>query len=120
MNNETLIYLATPYSHPERNVRVARTLIANMVTAKLMRQGYLVFSPISHSHAMAEECELPGDWEFWERFDRRLLSCCTHLVVIKADGWYESVGVTAERAMAKEMGLPIIFVSTDGELEVPI
>lgn len=40
------IYLATPYSHKDDKVRRERFDAVNIVAARLMRQGFLVFSPI--------------------------------------------------------------------------
>jgi len=43
-------YLCAPYSHPDPKVREARVDAADMMAAQLMEQGYIVFSPLSHSH----------------------------------------------------------------------
>ena len=67
-----MIYLACPYSHPDRTVRLARFDAANRAAGALMREGYHVFSPISHTHPIAEACELPLDFSFWEQYDREL------------------------------------------------
>ena len=54
------IYLAIPYSGmAEESFR-----IANEVSAKLMNEGHIVFSPISHSHPIAIAHNLPTDWIF--------------------------------------------------------
>lgn len=101
-----MIYLACPYSHPDAAVRLSRFQAANIAAARLMRAGEIVFSPISHSHPMVEH-GLPGDWEFWERFDRIMLRACCEMVVLAVDGWEESRGVAAEIRLADEMDIPI-------------
>ena len=66
------IYLAGPYSHPDPTVRAIRFHKLNDKAAELLRAGNLVFSPISHSHPIAEQCELPKDWEFGGNGEVRL------------------------------------------------
>jgi len=59
-----MIYLACPYSHPDSNVREYRFKMANRAAAKLMRDGHIVYSPISHTHPIAMEGDLPLDWAY--------------------------------------------------------
>lgn len=105
-----LTYLACPYSHPDRAVRVARFNAVNVVAGQLMRQGHLVFSPISHTHPIAEAGGLPLGWDFWAAFDRAYLEASRGLIVLRLDGWRESVGVTAEIALAAELGIPVSYI----------
>ena len=104
-----MIYLASPYSHPDPNVRDARYFEACRATAKLVRSGNMIFSPIVHSHPLMQ-FDLPSDWSYWERFDREHLCRCTELVVLMLDGWRESRGVQAEIDLAIEMDLPIRYL----------
>ncbi len=104
-----IIYLACPYSHPDRNVRIARFEAVNLVAGRLMREGHTVFSPISQNHPIAEACELPLGWEYWQNFDVAFLSFAEKLFVLTVDGWGESRGVTAEIQIAKEKGILIEY-----------
>lgn len=113
-------YLAIPYSHPDPTVVENRFEIANRVTAKLLHQGLVVFSPISMSHPIAIQEGLPGDWASWERFDRVLIRMCSCLLVTKIDGWDRSTGVQAEIKIAREYGLPVKFVDEDGNIGDPV
>lgn len=108
-----LTYLASPYSHPDRAVRVARFEAAARAAARLASDGEIVFCPIAMSHPMAEAGELPGEWEFWERFDRAHLSVSRRIVVLTLDGWRESVGVQAEIVIAQELGLPVDYMEPE-------
>src|SRR5216684_6408216 len=85
-----LTYLACPYSHPDRAVRVARFEAATHAAGALMADGQKVFSPISHTHPIAEAHDLPLGWDFWEAFDRAFLSISGHVVVLRVDGWEQS------------------------------
>lgn len=106
-----LIYLACPYSHKDRSVRVARFEAANLAASKLMREGHYVFSPISHTHPIAEAGGLPLGWDFWEGFDRALLGVSHRLIVLTLDGWAESTGVRAELAIAAEMSIAFEYLA---------
>jgi len=110
-----MIYLASPYSHPDPNVREARFEAACRAAAFLIRLGHTVFSPIIHNHLLCRYM-LPGDWQLWDRHDRRYLTACDEIVVLTLDGWRTSKGVQAEIAIAGELGRPIRFIddSPDG------
>ena len=105
-----LIYLATPYSHPDPAVREKRFKAVNRVAAQLMGQGKFVYSPISHTHPIALAGDLPKGWDFWDKYCRVMLERCTAMVVLMQEGWKESVGVTNEIKIAKELGIPIIYL----------
>jgi hypothetical protein len=106
---ESLVYLASPYSDPDPSVRAARHLAACRCTAAMMRDGLHVFSPIVHGYAL-ETHGLPGDWDFWQGYDRLMLSRCNELAVLCLPGWRESVGVRAEIDIAGRLGLPARFI----------
>jgi hypothetical protein len=110
---KTLVYLATPYSHPDREVRIARFEAVNRAAAKLMRDGLHVYSPISHTHPIAEAGELPLGWEFWEQYDRAILDACCRVIVLRQPGWEYSMGVQAEIRIAEELGLPVSYIDLE-------
>lgn len=105
-----MIYLASPYSHPAPNVREERYQEACRHAAALMRAGRHVFSPIAHSHGIAQH-DLPGDWAYWESLDRRFLETCDEMAVLMLDGWKESKGVQAEIRIARELGRPVAYLN---------
>ena len=106
----SLVYLATPYSDPDPLIRRERFEKVNDFAARMMRSGLHVFSPISHTHPIAQAGGLQLGWEFWEACDLKILSVCEKLIVLKLDGWQNSRGVTAEIAIANELGLSVEFV----------
>lgn len=110
------IYLATPYSHPLESVRRERFELVNIAAAKLMLQGYLVFSPISHTHPISEAVEMPQDWDFWEKYDRTFIEWADEIHVLKQYGWEDSIGVTAEIKLAEQMGKPVVFIELTSQL----
>lgn len=107
-----MIYLASPYTHPDPAVREARFQAACRQAAEMLRCGIPTWSPIAYSHTLAEH-GLPLDWAFWERFDRTFLEICSEVWVLMIDGWRESKGVAAEIGIALELGKPVVYVEPD-------
>jgi hypothetical protein len=105
-----LIYLAVPFTHPDKAVVEDRVRRVNIVAAKLMAQGKYVFSPISHTYPISLAGDLPGNWEFWEGFDTVMISRSSCLYVLMLEGWEESKGVNEEIKLAKAYDLPVVFI----------
>jgi hypothetical protein len=116
-----MIYLASPYSHPDAFVRERRFQAACEVAARLMQDGHHVFSPIAHSHAIAVQ-GIPTDWTYWKTFDSHMLAACGELAVLMLPGWRDSEGVQAEIDLAIELDLPIRFLDPiqDGLVQLPV
>jgi hypothetical protein len=106
-------YIAVPYSHECYAVREYRYLKVTEFAGKLINRGIYVYSPITHSHPMAKMCNLRGDWEFWEQYDKLMLQHCEKLIVLMLEGWEQSTGVQAEILHAKQLGLIVEY--TKGE-----
>lgn len=113
---DKLIYLASPYSHEDYKVRKARWIAVCKITAKFIAQGHAVFSPIAHSHPVAEFSEglVTTPFHFWEDYDRLVISRCDAVWVATLSGWDTSVGVAAEIAYARKIGKPVSFVAPEG------
>ncbi len=107
-----MIYLTSPYSHPDPAVRKRRFRAACRATAALLRAGEVVFSPIVHSHPLVGFA-LPTEWAFWERIDRAYLERCDEVVVLMLNGWKESVGVREEIRIARAAGKPVRFLGVE-------
>lgn len=103
-----MIYLASPYSHPDAAVRLARFHAAVDATAVLLRRGEFVYSPIGATHPVFERHpDVGGDWEAWKRYDEHMIGLSERLVILTIDGWRESKGVAAEVSFAKSRGIPV-------------
>jgi nucleoside 2-deoxyribosyltransferase len=99
------IYLAIPYTkYEDESFR-----IANEVAAKLIKEGHVVFSPISMSHPIAITSDLKGDWDAWKRVDLEFIRWCEEIVVVNfnQDAVDNSTGVQCELEFARELGKPI-------------
>lgn len=108
------VYLACPFSHSDPQVREDRFNAANLTAAFLMKDRWIVFSPLSHSVPIAKTGHTPmQDWEFWKRQDFAFIIWCDKLVVLELDGWKESVGVQEEIEFAKNLGKEIFYTTVD-------
>ena len=105
-----MIYLASPYSHPDPITREVRFQQAAKQASEMMLAGEQVFCPISHTHPIAQY-GLPHGWDFWEQFDRWYIERCDSMAVLMLDGWQDSKGVTAEIAIAVQLGKPIWYIN---------
>lgn len=104
----TKIYLASPFSHPDPKVRAWRVEQTDKKAAELMMQGYLVFSPLSHSYPISKYCNVdPCDHDFWLRQDLWILDMCDGFHILCLEGWWKSKGVLIELKRAKANNIPI-------------
>jgi len=105
-----LLYLACPYSHHSEQLIELRFHIITEIAANLMKDGHIVFSPITHSHLVNQHLKVKGTWEFWRHQDLAMLDRSDVLVVACLKGWEHSVGVSAELIAAKDLGLNIQYL----------
>lgn len=104
-----LWYMASPYSHESDVVMTARFASAAANAALLMRAGWLIFSPITHTHPISQY-GLPKGWDYWERYDRAIIERCDGVLVLQLDGWHKSKGVAAEIEIARQLDMPVEFL----------
>lgn len=102
-------YLASPYAKYPLG-REAAFQLACRTAGGLMQDGVAVFSPIAHSHPVAEACSyLPDSHEFWvEQVDLPMMRAAIGIIVLRADGWQESKGMTWEIGWFKAQGKPVV------------
>jgi hypothetical protein len=106
---KSLVYLASPYSHPDTSVREVRFQEVCRAAAHLMKAGLHVFSPIAHTHPISLAGKLPGDWEYWKAYDETVLASCFALAVLKLDGWDQSKGIQGEVDIARRLRLTTYY-----------
>lgn len=112
-----MVYLACPYTAKDaqdeaeaEEIREARFRTVSAVAGMLMKQGVIVFSPITHSHIIANEQEMPTTWKFWREQDLEFLKRSQRLVVLTLPGWEESEGVTEEIKTAKQLDIEVEYL----------
>ena len=100
------VYLAGPYSGMEEKSFRCLTYLAG----RLMNAGYVVFSPVTHCHPIAQSVrEMPKEHEFWMRQDLPFLAWADELWVLTLPGWEESRGVQQEIRTAQSYGMTIRY-----------
>lgn len=112
--NVKTVYLAIPYTW---NADISFK-IANEVAGNLMKEGYVVFSPISHSHPISTHMKkYQFNQYFWQYQDLNLLVKFDKVIIIVINGkdidGYKlienSIGCQAELRTAREHNIPIIY-----------
>jgi len=104
-----MIYLGSPYSHPDPAVMEERFTRVSKETASLLNAGFMVYCPIAHCHPLAAAYDLPRDSDFWYRHNVSILRHCEALYVLRLEGWEESVGLKREIEFAGNAYIPIKF-----------
>lgn len=106
------IYLALPYSHSDPYIREVRYKTATSVAASLMKQGAIVFSPITYGHQL---CQFGIDtgFETWADIDYPMISWADELWLLKLKGHDVSFGVNEELEYVMRQGIPVIYISED-------
>jgi hypothetical protein len=101
--------LCSPYTlyvdRDEAAIQAARA------TGLLERAGVPVFSPILKGHALVEHAGFPiHDPELWRRINAPFVAAAKGGIVLRLNGWRESVGIYEEREEFARTGRPVIFM----------
>ena len=104
-----MIYLAAPYTHPDKTVTNKRMETFAIVDAGLISAGEHTVSPLS-KHFNTQYAKMNTTWEFWQVYAEELMEACDELCVITMDGWEESPGCRAEIAMARAHKMKIRYL----------
>lgn len=107
------VYLASPYSHPDKSVMESRAQQVVELCAKLQdeHRDIMFYSPIVHSHPLTTaRPELGTAFECWKAIDEELISRFDEVWVANIDGVKESRGVNAEVAFGQSIGKTIVVL----------
>ncbi len=114
-DNQTrkIVYLACPYTDDSSQIREKRFRAATEAAANLIRQGHIVFSPVTMTHSI--DIVLAGSestlgTEFWVRFDEAFMEVCSEMAILRIEGWQESSGILRERKFFESRGRPVWFL----------
>jgi hypothetical protein len=105
-----VIYLASPYNHPDPAVRHDRFVRVAKAAAKLIANGEVVYCAITHTHPIEKYGNLPVGWSYWQALDEFYLDLANKLVIVKIDGYDRSEGIKAETARALALGKPVEYM----------
>lgn len=110
-----MIYVASPFSHPDKRVKFNRVCETARLMAKLQPQHEEpLYSPILHWYMASRLCALPDDAAYWESLNTQLIKASSAVIVLTIAGWKSSIGVKQEIALAKELQLPIHYFNAEG------
>lgn len=105
------IFLASPYTHKNKEIMALRYEAALKATAKLIKEGNMVFSPIVHSHPIAVTYDLPKDYTFWQAYTKSfIVNWAEAFSILCLQDWTSSTGVNDESILAAEVGLPFSYI----------
>lgn len=104
-------YLGSPYSKYPHG-RAMAYVEACKAAALLIRSGIPVFSPIAHSHGIAEIGDIdPYDHGIWLPVDKPMMDAAGGIIVLQLDGWYNSYGLQAEVFEFRQTGKPVVYMT---------
>lgn len=104
-----MVYLASPYSHEDEEVREARYEAACKACLRLFLEGYAVFSPIVHWHNITKTYRLKTDHKTFEEYNKEILQRADEVVFFVIPGFVKSKGIAAELAWASSCQKPMRF-----------
>lgn len=109
-----MIYVASPYSHPNHIIRDRRFRQTQEFIVNCLRtQGLAVFSPIVYWHSMAKEELFPTDAAHWLSFNMNMLRRSECIFVLQIPGWETSKGMEVEMKMASALFIPRVDFDKD-------
>ena len=112
-----MIYIASPYSDPDVEVRNKRALKVTKYAGFLHGRGVVAISPIVYGHALVQVTPtLGGDIYSWERFCKALLSKCTSIDLLMLNGWKDSAGIEMELEKAEALDMCVRFIRPEDYL----
>lgn len=107
-----LIYLASPYSHPEAHIEELRfNQITRLAAKYTVEFGHAFICPITQSYQLVQHSDgaLKGSFDKWREIDLRFIQACDEVWVVKMLGWDKSIGVQEEIKFALANSKPVIF-----------
>lgn len=124
---DKVIYLASPYSaykdlektEHDRAKEQERFEVITGVAAKLTELfHFALICPITTSHLFKQlsTYALGTTWSFWSQVDLQLLGVAEAILVVKMEGWDESVGVEAEIKHARNLYLPVYYLDINTDI----
>lgn len=112
---ELLIYLASPYSSEFADITERRVRQVESAAAHLIEKGHLIFSPIVHSHPIADQVSfssqnVPGAMSPWMKYDHAMIDKSDELWVLMLPEWEKSLGVANEIEYALSQGKTVRYI----------
>lgn len=118
MAQKGLWYLASPYSHPDAEMRDRRASAVSRCAGILYEDlGISTFCPIAHSHLIEVEMMAArwggapkGPMEFWVPWDEEFFPSMRGAILCHLPGWETSKGMKHERERFAEAGKSLLVI----------
>lgn len=116
-----MVYLASPYTHPNFFVRLYRFYKITKIAAQLYKKKKVcMFLPITQSAMMGWLVKgLGSTFKSWKDVDLKAIRKCDEVWVVRMKGWDKSIGVLAELEYARKHYKIVRFVNPQ-TLEVKV
>jgi hypothetical protein len=110
---QLMIFVAVPYSNPDKSIEDRRYEILNEYLSYLFSNGLHAIAPVAIGHPLTKGnvWPLPGDYEFWREYSRKLVAMCDEVHVLALDGCLQSIGVKDETYYAHfDLKIPVKYI----------
>jgi len=109
-----MIYLASPYRHPDPDMVRRRVKLTSFAVIKLAQRGFPIYSPVIHGHAIDMEGRrsrrpVPSD-QYWLDHGIEMLELCGEMWVLMLAGWQDSEGIKGELAACDKRRLNVLYL----------
>jgi hypothetical protein len=104
-----MIYLASPYSHPDEWERHRRFIAAREFCYYQTQMGVAIFSPIVYGHQFSRDFDAPYTFEPYIDFNCAMLELCSELWVLLYPHWDKSRGIAYELDFAAKRNIPVTY-----------
>lgn len=111
-----MIYLGTPYSHPNPLIEDIRFELAMSVAATLATHSIPCYVPIAFWHPTSRKHSLPGDHEFWLLQDYAMIERCDEGWFMASEGFHSSKGIRHEIECFEALGKPVYLLQSEADL----
>lgn len=109
-----MIYLAGPYTDKDSEAMELRYLLLSQIAAHFLNHGEMVFSPITHGHALEQSSPIKNiPYHRWIAHGLWALQKSDRMYVCELPGVDVSTGVNIEIEYAAVFEKPYEFISPD-------
>jgi len=109
-NHDGYFYLASPYTKYPSGIEDAFAEVC-CAAAWCLKNGIIVYSPIAHTHPVADFGGLDHfDHDMWMAFDRPMMEAAKGIIVCMMPTWELSRGIDIEIAQFKNAGKAVYYL----------
>lgn len=103
-----MIYLASPFTHPDSEMMHYRYTAAYRYCAQQMQLGNTIFSPIVYGYVFWVTGHAEANHHWWRDFNEHMLITAQEMHVLCLLHWEDSQGIAHEIDFAQRHGIPVI------------